>query len=504
MEIVRYLQPNNKRHIIIFACIALLITIYFYWGSFNAGLFCDDLSMQRFAMEKVETGSLYAWEGRGFKFRPVRDTIFVWNAALFGYDTWLLRAFSFISHFSVVILTALLAYRLTANKLISYTAGFIFLLMPANAAAMYGNDCFQDPLYISLGLILLLLILPKREFPGNKASQSIAPLRLAAICFLAFFMLLVKETSISFIFLSVLIVCLSKDYFENRRSKIYAFSLILLLSLAVCLYFYLRTQTSANMGEPDSRYSLSIGKNVIINYFNIFFAACIPTASPLVFAALKNLNFSNLIYLSFTGVCAILVAITALMGAVSLWRRGVKKNTIFLVVGLLLLVGPVTLLQKVSDLYPYGITSLFSILLAAGLFTLFKRARGTGQQLLVITVCGILLITSIHAMNIKKKYHIRNGNIVRSVDDAVRTVVMKHGKERKIAVGVAKLDPVSYSTYLFKDLRGIYAPSISASRFGLQQSNLKHTSSEGYKADITLLWNNGKVKTILNDDNNAR
>jgi len=504
MEIVRHLQPNNKGHIIIFACIALLITIYFYWGSFNAGLFCDDLSMQRFAMEKVETGSLYAWEGRGFQFRPVRDTIFVWNAALFGYDTWLLRAVSFVSHFSVVILTALLAYRLTANKPISYTAGFVFLFMPANAAAMYGNDCFQDPLYMALGLMLLLLVLPKHETLENRMNQSMTQLKLLVIGLLAFFMLLVKETSISFIPLSALIICLSKNYFENRRSKIYAFSLILLLLLSVCLYFYLRGLTSANMGEPGSRYSLSIGKNVIINYFDIFFAACIPTASPHVFAALKNLNFSNLMYLFFTGICAVLVAIMALIGIGFLWRINLKKNTVFLIAGMVLLVGPVTLLQKVSDLYPYGITALLSILLAAGLFALFKRAKGTGQQLLVVTVCGILLITSIHAMNIKKKYHIRNGNIVRSVDDAIKMVVMKHGKGKKIAVGMAIGDSVSYSTYLYKDLGGMYHLSYAASRLGLERSNLNLTSSDGFNPDITLLWDNGKVKTILNDNNNTK
>ena len=124
------------------------------------------------------------------------------------------------------------------------------------------------------------------------------------------------------------------------------------------------------------------------------------------------------------------------------------------------------------------------------------------MQLLLAAMCGIIMVASIHAMNVKKKYHIRNGNVVRSLDDAIKTAVTRYGKGKKIAVGMTANDPVSYSTYIYTDLGGMYQLSYVALRLNIERSNLALISNTGFNPDIVLLWDNGTVKTVLNDDKN--
>jgi len=71
-------------------------------------------------------------------------------------------------------------------------------------------------------------------------------------------------------------------------------------------------------------------------------------------------------------------------------------------------------------------------------------------------------------------------------------------------VGMAKGDSVSYSTYLYEDLGGMCRLSYATSRLGLERNNLTLASCSAFSPDVTLLWDNGQVRAILNDNGNAR
>jgi hypothetical protein len=188
-----------------------------------------------------------------------------------------------------------------------------------------------------------------------------------------------KETSLSFL-LAVIILALTVSAGNNQFSL--RKNAVTLLPYVLITMIYVLIRSLAVSGQPDDRYTLLLGLNIIVNVAETLYSAFLPVSSVALYSAFTDGN--TLVVFAITGISITIVAVV-ILGVV---RSRTSLVSLLLIVLTLATMFPMALFKHVSELYAYNSMPTVSMLLGIGLVTFANQFI---QRKLFKATCAVLL-----------------------------------------------------------------------------------------------------------------
>ena len=336
---------NTKNEILFYTIIFFFLLTFIYMvKSFD--FYNDDFTMLEFKDENYFFSFLKtdAW------WRPIKNIFYNFFNINFYLLAYPIVATKIIIHTGLTIVIYNFLKKIE-NNLSTVLLSLIFFLAQTNFSSAFAIDTAGQLLVTFFGIISFMYIY---KFVKNKKK-----INLVFSYIFIIFAFLSKEIAVTFVFLNIFtLIYHSKFNFVFKFEKISKKEVILntiLLVLIVITYLVLRdylgaTWQPSNIGTE--RYSLSMGTNLIKNFFLYFFSVISPIDNLFVYLSIqsKNIFFIVLIFLFFT------------FYIIYLFKYFIKyfdSETLFRFLILILSCVPIISLNKIGELYTYSSTFFF-------------------------------------------------------------------------------------------------------------------------------------------------
>jgi len=369
--------------------VCIVVGLFEYWPGLRGKYYSDDY---QFYFTPAQGGLFHYFFHRNpqnpYAYRPIEATFLLCVQRLCGQETLPI-------HLTQVLLHALMGWLIMVWMLkqgfsrLQGAFGALFMLVSqANVAAVISNDTFSQLACALSGYASLWL------FHGLLVDESVKPLSLrASLCYLASLALfgislLAKESGLAFLPISLTLIAYhTVRNWTGPGSLARGILLAAPFVLTVFLYFGLRSRLELSPAEfGPQRYQMHLGLNILGNLSLFAAQALVPMSSVEVFCAAKAGDYSMLA-VAASG-CAFACVLIACYG----WRRRAWLYTVTLGTFAVLSVFPLTLLNRVSELYVYNAMPFVSVLLgcAAG-WAVVSDCRGWTRAIASLFITLILL-----------------------------------------------------------------------------------------------------------------
>jgi hypothetical protein len=373
---------NQKRsYILIVLGIFLVVGCAIYWAGLNGAYFGDDFNyVFHQPSSKAFHFFLHANPNATF-YRPIESMVLAVVQTYFATATWPIHLLVLLSHIMLSFLVYYATVELGFSRLQGSLAGAYMLVSQANAMAVLSNDTLSQVAGTLFGYCSLWTYYRFQVSNQVKSEVAASQSRHLYIASLLFFTVSIwmKETSLSFL-LAVIILALTVSAGNNQFSL--RKNAVTLLPYVLITMIYVLIRSLAVSGQPDDRYTLLLGLNIIVNVAETLYSAFLPVSSVALYSAFTDGN--TLVVFAITGISITIVAVV-ILGVV---RSRTSLVSLLLIVLTLATMFPMALFKHVSELYAYNSMPTVSMLLGIGLVTFANQFI---QRKLFKATCAVLL-----------------------------------------------------------------------------------------------------------------
>lgn len=307
------------------------------------------------------------------------------------------RVFVCLAHVLNGFLVGMILEKLRVRRNIAILSGCLFLFSSAAVATWVSPDGVAQAYSVLFGLIALYLAMTKSGY------------WYLVFLFLSLFW---KEPGISWFF----IVMLFQLYVSRPLKAKRIAAIILIPAISIGIYFCARfaLQGSISLGNPDiDRYQLSLfSLSTVTNFFKL---------TGLSFGGIDTIAlFSsqrNLVLVGITGLLSVPFVVVLITGMIRVFRQKKKEDTLMLIVlllSLILLTGPLILMDSVGEMHAYG--TLGGAMILAG--WLLERAELISYKWVkaaLICLFAAFAITTIHKLATIYQYSSETENLTKEI-----------------------------------------------------------------------------------------
>lgn len=341
------------------------------------------------------------------------------------------------------------------QKNIAILSSLLFLLSSAAVATWVSPDGVAQAYSVLFGLIACY------QAMKNSGYWYLLPL------FLSLFW---KESGISW-FIVVMLFQLS----ETKQWKVKRVGSIILVPLiAIAFYFGARflLQGGVFLGNPDiDRYNLSLfSLSTVTNFFKLTGLSFSGIDTIALFSSKRNL-----ILVGITGILSVPFVLTMVIGVIVILRRKVKEEVlqlIFLMMTILLLTGPLILMESVGEMHAYPVLAGVAILVG---FILDRSglAKNIAAKLTIALLFVAFGISSVHKLVTIYQYSIATETLTKKIYEAYQ-------ESKDSMLLVANNEPDDYSVFIQPAIAGTAGVASLQRYFGWGDVPLKieYTDSE--------------------------
>lgn len=323
----------------------------------NGGFFADDWELYLAQPASHITRAFLEAHPYG-NYRPIQLLLIASSQALLGYTTLPVHLLNLGLHSALAVLVVRALLSFGASRLSAVLGGQYLTVSQLAASAVGGNDTISLTLATLAGSGALLLM---RPFSSGADSRP----GLAAMAFGV--ALLAKESSLGYLPLLAVLAWLHWAGSAGGVRKAVGWS----ACFAVVALLYLAARANAGGFVPDlaTGEHMRIGGNVPFNAALLGLAAVVPLPTTKIFVGLAE-------HARLWPAAGALSALA--MVAFPIWgmaRAGKLHWVAGFAAAALVLLGPVLLLNHVSELYAYGVLPFTAVLFGCSAGTLLTRGR---------------------------------------------------------------------------------------------------------------------------------
>lgn len=338
----------------------LLVSGLLYMKMFSFWAYRDEL---RHLSHSHQLSGLKDYIGLSHWIRPLELLVNFSNTRLVGYEvTHVSHFFSFSAFMLCVLLVFLIGRKYLPREWSSALfAAALFAFHPVNVASVYRIDTISQLLVTLVSLGYLYWLIGRPTLAGYK-TLSISFLFTALL-------LLSKETSLGLVIgvpMAAFIIRSAKsdESFQWQSPEARAFAGLLLVALAVLIVYVIARHEYVIdvLGPTGSRYEVEFSA------FNIVKNMALSFASLMYFGNTLELFVEQNVLLAFiTAILSLAILSMAVVGLVSIVKRREWRVVAWSAALLILILSslfPAVLIQKVNELYSFGPSPYFCMLVA--------------------------------------------------------------------------------------------------------------------------------------------
>ena len=415
-----------------------------------------------FLLENPHAGLLryfVPYEGMGGEFRPFQMAWGALNQIWFGQSTYFLQAGQAFLH-------ALLAYALYSflrrsrgSELASVLAAGLLAINPIGVLPVLGNDTMSQVGSTLCGFVSFACAwrYGQRLVSAARAAQAgWHGMAEVSGCIVALALaLLFKETGLSFGGLVPL--TLAYWLWQARRRGQGSATVKLGALLAACVVTTGLYMVYRNAFAPvhlawgtSGPYDFRIGLNILVNQVFLYVAALLPASTADVFVAYHH---RVVLVLAGIGLLAVAWGVVLCAGVV---RARAGRVTLGLLIAASCATVPVTLMNRVSELYAYNMLPFLSMLSGLAVTGLLVRRSGAAARGIAVLLLLAVVVSDVVAVRRKAAEMMYNGEAAAALTPQVTELARQLPPQGKLLL-LEQSHPGAcyYSVFLTTDFHGL-------------------------------------------------
>lgn len=435
----------------VYLLLAMSAVLAIYLPSLDLLLYADDYIAWSKVLSTLDQPwwQLFTHKYNPEFYRPFEHLLIRFNVCLSGVNPLPYRLATILGHLWMVVAVFWFARRFRFGFRSSIAAALIFGLSHANAMAALSNDAASQIYSTLFGMISLGMLLRESDDRpiGQRAAVVSALLLLGALFW--------KDAGISYMPAAVLLLCHEVRCSErgNRWRTLLRLAWPFLAVLIV--YFALRFNagvTGPGWGQ-SGRYDLWPGLNVPFNVILFLLGMLTPVGSSVVVLRMNDVAF----LVAWAGS---LLVTAAVFGGGAYWRwrnqdHG-RRQVILLIAMMFAVMLPDIMMAKISELYVYKPNVFYSILLGAGLISVFRILWARKNRIIyamLLVFVGVMLFSNIYSIK-HKMYRMRdNGLLAQRLTREIKQQMPELAARKILAVNRNPGPAPLYSIYY---MEGVY------------------------------------------------
>lgn len=437
---------TNREKSVWFAALAV-VGLLVYFPGLDGKYFADDF---KFVFDSPSSKLFYFYthaNPHAAWYRPIEATVLALIQTSFGHNTLPVHILVLSCHVLLSMLVFHAMVSLGFSKLGSVFGAMYMLISQANALAVLSNDTLSQVAGTLLGCVSLWFFWKFLRIPQTDGLSTARKQTWLFVVSLSAFVLSLwlKETSTGFL---AAILALAFVARSGTTSISIPHRALYSLGFVLVTLGYLVMRASVMQFQPDPRYSIHLGLNILENAGLLLVSALITFSSAAVFTAFRSSEYFFLVAVGATSMAFLGIV---LYGLVQSQKR--DQLWLILVVGLAILL-PAIMIQHTSELYIYSAMPLFSILVGVGMGSAHERVKGVLRM--AVVVLGVLLVAShMFAVQSKALHLVQNGERAQELlKQTLPFVSQVPGNGTLVLVTPTSKEP-EYSVYLMRGFRVI-------------------------------------------------
>ncbi|MDB5036439.1 MAG: hypothetical protein JWQ98_3680 [Chlorobi bacterium] len=369
----------------------LAVSVAVYSAGLRIDYNCDDFQFvfDR-PSEKVFTFFLHATPFNGF-YRPLQAMVLALTQALFGMETWPIRAINLLLHALLCWLIYLFMRRERFSGIQAGIASLFMAVSQANAAAVLGNDTQSQISGALFGCLSLWLLHTCYRDGGGWGRY--------ALSLLVFYLALISKESSAALPALVAVVIMCDTGEDPRTARGLAGIGARLFPYGLLTGIYLTIRATIGLPGPRlglERYAFHFGLNMPVNLMQFLIAWGTPVSSVTGYVLLLERAVLPLVLVGAATLAFLLPV------GIGLWGSPRRK-----MIGLMFLMAlgalvPAVFLNHVGELYLYNAMPYLSVLVGIGLGGLLERSMGN-RWATGLVVTGLAMLLAGHVIAVRSK-----------------------------------------------------------------------------------------------------